>query len=131
MTKIKNLQMAETVCNDMRIKITESFFGLCCKAIFMPTNSKIDAKTLEYSPEIGGRLNTILNMPHDKLVSTLENFRPVTTVNGNYLLELCTSRDGNFAALQLFRYVSLKYSPVTDVIFFEEDDARLIKNKFV
>ena len=78
MTKIKNLQMAETVCNDMRIKITESFFGLCCKAIFMPTNSKIDAKTLEYSPEIGGRLNTILNMPHDKLVSTLVPLQRLT-----------------------------------------------------
>ena len=131
MTKIKNLQMAKSICNDARIKITDSFFGLCSKAVFLPTNSEIEAKTLEYSPEIGGRLNTILNMPHDKLIITLENFHPVTTVNGNYMLELCTSRDGNFAALQLFRFSSLNYSPVTEVMIFEDEDAKLIKSKLV
>ena len=46
------------------------------------------------------------------------NFHPKATVNGNYMAEVCSSRDGEFLAVLLFQFVQLSYAPVTDVLIF-------------
>ena len=127
MAKFKHLQMAETICNDARISVSKSFLGLSTKVTYLPTNSSVYVKTIEFSPETGDKLKAILEGPREKLAKALKNLKPRPTVNGNYMVEACISRDGAFAALQLTRFLSLCYEPVTEVLIFERDEAQAIK----
>lgn len=130
MANIKNLQMWKTICSDSRICISTSFFGLKTTATYLPTNSIIDAYTKEYSPQNGDRLKRILLSPHNNLEDAVGNFHPEAIPNGNYLLEICQSRDKQFAALLLLQYNHLCYEPVTEEIIFEGIEADLICRLF-
>ena len=130
MANIKNMQMWKDICADARISISRSMFGLRTTATFSPTNSVIDANTFEYSPADGERLKRLLDTPREKLAEAIGNFRPKATVNGNYMAEVCASRDGAFLAVQLFQFIRMSYEPVTDVLVFEGDDARVVKQMF-
>ena len=105
-------------------------FGLRTNATFSPTNSVIDANTFEYSPADGERLKRLLDTPREKLSAAIGDFRPKATVNGNYMAEVCASRDGAFLAVQLHQFTRMSYEPVTDVLLFEGDDARMMKQLF-
>lgn len=130
MANIKNLQMWNTICADARISIGKSLFGLRTTATYTPTNSVIDANTFEYSPADGERLKRLLDMPAEKLPTSIGDFRPAPTVNGNYMAQVCTSRDGAFLAVQLLQFINLSYGPVTGVLIFEGDAARSVKQLF-
>ena len=130
MANIKNLQMWNSICADARISISKSLFGLSTTATFSPTNSVIDANTFEYSPADGERLKRLLETPREKLSAAIGDFRPKATVNGNYMAEVCASRDGAFLAVQLHQFTRMSYEPVTNVLLFEGDDARMMKQLF-
>lgn len=130
MANIKNMQMWNSICADARISISKSLFGLRTTATFSPTNSVIDSNTFEYSPADGERLKRLLDTPREKLAAAIGDFRPKATVNGNYMAEVCASRDGAFLAVQLHQFTRMSYEPVTDVLLFEGDDARMMKQLF-
>lgn len=130
MTNIKNLQMWDSICNDTRIGIVKSFFGLRSKIVYLPTKSEIDVKEVELTPNDGHRIKAFLETPHIGLAKVISGFRPEKVDLGNYMLELCVSRDGNFAIAQLFQFVQLRYEPVTRVIAFEGEDARVFGQMF-
>ena len=130
MANITRLQMWKNICNDGRIGIKKSFFGLKITATFMPTSSIIDVQTLEYTQSDGEKLRHILTSPRDRLSVTAGDFRPKPIVNGNYMAEICTSRDGQFACVQLLQFSVLNYEPVTDVLFFEGDEAKAVAGLF-
>ena len=155
MTNIKNLQMWNRICADARISISETLFGLRTTATFSPTNSRLAANTFEYSPADGEHLKRLLETPRElmeqrepsragsdpaesrqksgnaqKLAAAIDDFRPKATVNGNYMAEVCASRDGAFLAVQLHQFTRMSYEPVTDVLLFEGDDARVVKQLF-
>ena len=130
MANIKNMQMWNNICADARISISKSVFGLRTTATFSPTNSVIDANTFEYSPADGEHLKRLLDTPREKLAAAIGDFRPKPTVNGNYMAEVCASRDGAFLAVQLHQFTRMSYDPVTDVLIFEGNDARIVKELF-
>ena len=130
MANIKNLQMWNTICADARISISKSLFGLRTTATYTPTNSVIDANTFEYSPADGERLKRLLDTPCEKLAASIGDYHPKPAVNGNYMAEVCTSRDGAFLAVQLLQFINLSYSPVTGVLVFEGDAARTVRQLF-
>ncbi len=130
MANIKKLQMWNNICADARFSISKSLFGLSTTVTYTPSNSVLDANTYEYTPADGEQLKHILLAPAEGIAKAAANFHPKTTVNGNYLAEVCTSRDGAFIAVQLLQFAHLSYEPVTDVLFFEGDDARILKQLF-
>ena len=130
MANIKNLQMWNSICDNSRISVKSSMFGLKTTAIYLPTQSTIKAETLEYSPETGDKLKRIIESPKDQLDKAIGLFRPQTTVNGNYMLEKLTSQDGQFVALQLLQFHQLSYEPVTEVLIFEDKDAEVVNKLF-
>ncbi len=130
MANIKNMQMWNTICADARISISKSLFGLRATATYTPSNSVIDAKTYEYTPADGERLKHLLDTPAGKLASAIGDYRPKAVVNGNYMAEVCASRDGAFLAVQLLQFAHLSYEPVTEVLFFEGDAAHVVKQLF-
>ena len=130
MANIKNLQMWNTICADARISISKSLLGLCTTVIYNPSNSIIDANTYEYSPADGERLKHLLDTPHETLTSAIGDYHPKKVVNGNYLAEVCTSRDRAFLAVQLFQFAHLSYEPVSEALIFEGDTARAVRQLF-
>ena len=130
MPNIKQLQMWNSICADARISFSKSLFGLRTTAVYNPTNSVIDAQTIEMSPADGEQLNRILSTNRERLAQTIGNFRPKPVANGNYMAELCTSRDRAFLAILLHQFTRMSYEPVTDVLIFEGDEARAVGQMF-
>ena len=130
MANIKNLQMWNDICADARISISKSMLGLKTTAVYVPTQSVIDVRTIEYSPQDGNRLRSILSIPRKDLAEAINGFRPKDVPNGNYMMEVCRSRDGQFVALLLQQFTRMSYEPVTDTIFFEGADAQIISQLF-
>ena len=54
----------------------------------------------------------------------------VTGRNGNYMVEMCTTDDGTFMALQILQFQQLRYEPVTSVLMFEGEQAQIVKQIF-
>ena len=131
MANIKNLRMCYTISADDRIIVKKPFFSLRPIVIYKPTGSIVDAHVIELSPADGNRLRwQILCASPGDLARTIGDFCPKPIVNGNYLAEICSSRDGAFLAIQLLQFFTLKYEPVTDVHIFEGDDAQAVKKMF-
>ena len=130
MANIKNLQMWDSICSDNRINIRKSLFGLRTTAVYGPTNSVIDVNTLEYSQEDGKRIKHILDMPQADVDKAIGDFHPKTVDYGNYLAEVCRSRDGRFLAVQLFQFVKLNYEPATEALVFEGEVAEALSKMF-
>lgn len=130
MANIKNLQMWENICADARIRINKSMFGLRTTAIYGPTNSVIDANTYEYSPEDGKHIKRILEMPQEKMAEAINDYQPKTTDYGNYLAEVCLSRDKHFLIVQIFQFMKLNYEPATEVLVFEDKTAEMLARLF-
>lgn len=130
MTKVKNLQMWHTICNDARISISKSLFGLSTTAIYNLTNSPLEGYIFEFSPADGEKLKMILESPREILQSTIRGFHPQKTVNGNYMVEVCGSQDGEFVAVLVNQFIHMSYEPVTDVLIFEGKEAQAVKQLF-
>ena len=130
MANIRNLQMWNSICANNHISINKSLFGLRTTAVYSPTGSIIDAQVLEFSPADGGQLLRILCSPREDIPQAVGNFRPKPISNGNYMAEVCTSRDGNFLAVQLYQYSQLNYNTSTSILIFEGEDARAVGKLF-
>lgn len=124
MANIKNMRMWDTIRKDNRIQMKSSWMGLRTTVTFLPTQSTMLAKTLEFSPADGEQLLRIL--ASKDMAQAMSGFHPAPTVNGNYMLEVCYSADGTFLALMLLQYRQMVYEPVTDVRFYEGTDAQAI-----
>ena len=130
MANIKNLQMWKDICANNHISINKSLFGLRTTVVYNPTGSIIDARVLEFSSADGEQVKHLLNSSSMDLAKIIGNFRPKPISNGNYMAEVCTSRDGNFLAVKLLQFSVLNYESVTDVIIFEGSDASIIGKLF-
>ena len=122
--------MWKDICADARISIEKSMLGLKTTAVYVPTQSIIDARTIEYSPQDGDRLRRILSTQKEDLAKAINGFRPKEVSNGNYKLEIIRSRDGQFVALLLLQFLQMSYEPVTSTLFFEGADAQIISQLF-
>ena len=121
MSSIKNLGMAAALSAYQHIEIKKSLFST--QAIYTPTQSKVKAIVLEYTPTEGERLARLLDMPLDKMVADIEQKgKPVSGAIGNFRLEFCLSADHQFCALQLSRFSDFQYKPVAEPRFYEGKD---------
>ena len=130
MANIKNLQMWNDICADARISISKSMLGLKTTTTYVPTQSVLDARTIEYTPQDGDQIRRILESPVNELAKAIGDFRPKEVPNGNYMLEVVGSRDGQFAALLLQQFTRMSYEPVTKTLFFEGEAAKVISQLF-
>lgn len=122
--------MWNTICSDARISISKSLFGLHTTVIYTPTNSIIDAHTIELSPVDGKHMKIIFDTHSENLAQAIDDFTPKHVANGNYMAELLISRDRNFLVVQLLQFISMSYEPVTDVLIFEGDKAHTVAQMF-
>lgn len=125
MSSIKNLEMASALSAHPHIEIKKSLFST--KAVFTPTQSRVKAVVLEYTPSEGERVARLLSMsPSEMIADIRQKGKPAAGANGNYRLELCLSDDQRFCAVQLLRFGDFQYKPVIEPRFFEGDDVAAI-----
>ena len=125
MPNIKDLEMAAAVSAYRNITIKKSLFSK--KAIYTPTQNPVKVMVLDYTPQEGERLERLLSMPLAKMVADIEQKgAPKSAPIGHYRLEVCLSEDGQFCAIQLFRFVDFKNSPVFEPRFYEGKDVEAI-----
>ena len=118
--------MAAAISKNQHISYKSSFFGLSRKAVYEPTQSTIRGDVYEYTPADGERLERLLALPTEKLEKELdEKGCPASVPIGQYRLEACTSADGQFAAVQLFRFSDFSYKPVSELLIWEGEDAKI------
>ena len=122
--------MWKDICADARISVSKSMLGLKTTAVYNPTQSVIDVRTYEYSPQDGDRLRSILSSHIKDAAEAIDGFHPKNVPNGNYMLEVAHSRDGHFVALLLNQFQKMSYEPVTSTLIFEGADAQIISKLF-
>ena len=131
MTKIKKLEMASVVSNEKDITVTESFFGLCEKAIYTPTGSRVKADTYEYSQNNGERLITLVDSGTEELENQLGRGVIIrATPVGHIRAEVCVSDDRQFLALNILRFSNFEYVPVGAPRLFWGHDAEVVSRLF-
>ena len=131
MTKIKKLEMASVVSNEKDITVTESFFGLCEKAIYTPTGSRVKADTYEYSQNNGERLITLVDSGTEELENQLGRGVIIrATPVGHIRAEVCVSDDRQFLALNILRFSNFEYVPVGGPRLFRGHDAKVASRLF-
>ena len=87
--------------------------------VFKPTQSKLYSKTVYFDAKDETELKNSLEMNRFEV---LKNLTPKK--DGVIKLELMMSRDGQFAALQLFEYIPYNYITYTPVCCYYEEAAK-------
>ena len=137
MSLTNDREMDDSLHNQSNISIKKTFFGLKETLFFNPTKSKIDGGDLELDSDNGDKIKELLELPDDticQLTSKMDHLLPAE--NGMYDLSYCYSQDHKFAALQLTKYMSFEYRPVTAIRFVENetaegDEAEVLYKAFV
>lgn len=89
-----------------------------------PAKSKISGGNLELDSDEGGKIKELLELPDETICEMASKMNPLSPVeNGMYNLSFCYSQDHKFAALQLTKYMSFEYRPVTAIRFVENETA--------
>lgn len=127
MPSIKSLEMAATLSANDHIEIKKSLFSQ--KAVYTPTSSPLNITIAEYSPADGERMAQLLRQPLSRLAEELKaKGCPSTTPVGQYRLEAAVSKDGQFAAVQLFRFNNFSYAAVSELLTAEGSDAAIVSS---
>jgi hypothetical protein len=128
MASFKNLGIAPTVANHPRISIKTSLLGLRTKIYYNPTQTEVDCIRNYYTMSSGCAIQQfLLKFQHDPLCAENAKLPIELDDNGCFCLEACSSRDGQFIAIQLFRYNQLAYNSVCEIKIFEGKEAILLK----
>ena len=86
----------------------------------------------EYTPTEGQKVKEILDAKAGELDEVLQRVgHPKTTTNGNFRLNLCYSRDHEFAALHLQQFSGFEYHTIGEIRFAAGDEAKKLLSAFV
>ena len=132
MENISKMEMATALFNQIYIKTEKTFFGLKTKITYAPTNSLVVGTSLEFAPAEGQKAKAILEASPAELNAVLQkNGRPQTGENGNMKLNLCYSRDHEFAAFHLQQFSGFEYHTVVETRFATGDEAKKLLHAFI
>ncbi len=125
MANFKNLEMAQALSQNQHITIKKSLFGT--KALYAPSQSKLEVSIVEYTPTEGERLERLLALPIEKIAAELQaKGKPSATSVGQYRLEAVVSADHQFAAVQLFRFTDFSYNAVSQLVCCEGNEVETL-----
>ena len=131
MSRFFSVFMASAVSKHPHVSIKKSLFGLFAKSYYNVTKSQIGSYENSYSRETGERIKPLFSIGDKYVIGCTKDIGLLhQQPNGNYRLDICISRDRQFIALQLFHFENLMYRPVTDVRYFEGEQAEAIEKLF-
>ncbi len=126
MASYKHMEMAKALSNDSRIEIRKGFLGLSTSLYYTPTGAKINLMVNEYAADMEKRLTRLLQKDGGEWRLEVENGKLPTVPVGQFRLEAAYAQDGGYLALQLFRFVDFTYSPHSEMVVYEGDDAKAV-----
>jgi hypothetical protein len=127
MASINNLEISETICNNPNIKISKGFLGIGSKAIYTPTNSKLNAVINYYSAEDAQAFVKLINAAETEVASLAKRMTPPSKLSiSNYRLEACVTDDKQFVAIQVLSYADFRNTPICDLKYYEGEAAQAI-----
>lgn len=127
MASINNLEISETICNNPNIKISKGFLGIGSKAIYTPTNSKLNAVINYYSVEDAQAFVELINAAETEVASQAKKMTSPTKLSiSNYRLEACVTNDKQFVAIQVLSYADFRNTPICELKYFEGEAAQAI-----
>ena len=119
--------MAETISNNPNIKISKGFLGIGSKAIYTPTNCKLNAVIDYYSAEDAQAFVKLINAAETEVASLAKKVTPPSKLSiSNYRLEACVTDDKQFVAIQVLSYADFRNTPICDLKYFEGEAAQAI-----
>lgn len=128
MANFRHLEIAPQVASHPNIYIKKSFLGFKTRVFYQPTYSEVDSVRKYFTMSSGSDICDFLRCCAKGECSHLpEHLSIEYNDNGNYCLEMCSARDGQFVALQMFKYINLEYQPVCDIIIYEGNEAKNLK----
>ncbi|WP_405328687.1 hypothetical protein [Fibrobacter sp.] len=132
MENISKMEMANALFNQIYIKTEKCFFGFKTKVTYAPTNSPVVGTYLEFAPAEGQKVKAILEASPTELDAILQkNGRPQTGENGNMKLNLCYSRDHEFAAFHLQQFSGFEYRTIIETRFVVGNEAIKLLQAFI
>jgi hypothetical protein len=132
MENISKMEMANALFNKPYIKTDKKFFGFKTNVTYTRTNSPVVGICLDYSPTEGQKVKEIVEAPSNDLEATIQRIgHPKTSDNGNFRLNICYSKDCEFAVLQLQQFSGFEYHNVGGIRFAEGDEAHKLLAVFV
>lgn len=127
MASINNLEISETICNNPNIKISKGFLGIGSKAIYTPTNSKLNAVINYYSAEDAKAFVKLINAAETEVASQAKKMTSPTKLSiSNYRLEACVTDDKQFVAIRVLSYADFRNTPICDLKYYEGEAAQAI-----
>lgn len=129
MANILRLTMTDSVVANKNVSVRKSLFGFVKRGVYVPTESPIQAIQRDLDMETGDRVKRLLETKNESLPQAVESLGEVKeSPIGNMVLEMCVSKDGQFAAYQLLKFVGFDYRPITSVKIFEGAEAQLMSS---
>lgn len=127
MANIKKMEMTQAIFANENISVEKAFFGLKTKLTYKPTGSIIEAKEYDFAPDMGEKMLKLLKTPAEKLESAVANAGDIaSTPIGHFHLEIIASADGQFTAMQMFRFTDFKFQKESEIIYLDAKNANLI-----
>ena len=91
--------------------------------VYTPTGSVVSMGSYYSETDVLPLLQQLIeNKNFDQ--ATRVTFKP----SGNGRLDYMVSKDGQFAAVQLFRFVPYTYEPVSEIFYYTDADAKAFQN---
>ena len=116
MASINHLEMCDQLKALPEIEIKKTCFGLFTQAVYKPSQSVIKVNQNEYSVEVGGQLEKLLNGGNNTIMEQRNKGK--------------ISKDHQFVGAQLLRFVDFSYKPVTDMVVYEGKTAEAFAELF-
>ena len=129
MANIKKMEMAQAIFANENISVEKTFLGLKTKLTYKPTGSPIEAKEFDFTPDMGEKMLKLLKTPAEKFDAAIANIGNIpSTPIGHFHLEVIASADGQFTAMQMFRFADFKFQKETEIVYLDAHCAEQIKS---
>lgn len=129
MANFRKLQMGQALISNNNLTVKSILFGLKKQLVYIPTGSPVKAIKKNYHSDAISSLRRIIESNSKGLAAAVKAFNSPTQPIGNVELDMCISSDKNFVALQLLQFgEEYAYHPLTDVAFFEGEQAQLVSS---
>ena len=126
MANFNKLAMSAELLSRQDLKVASPMLGLSKKLVYTPTGATVKVNKYNYNPEAVAHLQRIIESDSKGLAAAVKACRVTHLEIGNIELDACVSTDKQFVALQLLHFIDYTYQPISQVAFYEGEQAQLV-----
>ena len=121
------MEMAPQLLSRSDVSLKKGFLGFGTKLMYSPTDSPLKGEYYEFKGGIELQLMKVVKGDIAELKEMPDHFlKDNVSTLGNLRLDVVSSDDKKFIAVQLFNYDQYIYNPISDVKVFTDAEAQEI-----